>query len=133
MGKLVRVLRVVRVMRIFHQLRVLVHSIASSIGALGWSMVLLFVIQLIASIFMAQMIATHLEGKVEDSDGTIIIYHHFGPVDDLAAIYHHFGTWTRAFITMFEITLAPGTWSRIGRLLIFGVSGWFALFFMIYL
>jgi len=128
--KLVRVLRVVRVMRIFHQLRVLVHSITASMGALGWSMVLLFVIQIIASIFMAQVLGTYLDGeqKMKDEVGTTSI-----DWDSIEQIYAHFGTWSRAFITMFEITLAPGTWSRIGRVLSFEVSGWYAIFFGIYL
>merc|ERR1719387_2174855 len=44
----------------------------------------------------------------------------------------YFGRWTLSMLTLFEITLAPGAWARIGRLLIFEVSPWFSLFFIPY-
>lgn len=118
--KLVRVLRVVRVMRVFHQLRVLVTSIASSMGALFWSMVLLFVIELIAAIFMAQVLTLYMEN--EENDLAI-----------RSECFRYFGTWARAMVTVFEMTLAPPTWSKIGRLLIFEVHGAFIIFFALYL
>eukprot|EP00746_Dinoflagellata_sp_MGD_P139000 gnl/MRDRNA2_/MRDRNA2_72537_c0_seq1.p1 gnl/MRDRNA2_/MRDRNA2_72537_c0~~gnl/MRDRNA2_/MRDRNA2_72537_c0_seq1.p1 ORF type:complete len:529 (-),score=71.05 gnl/MRDRNA2_/MRDRNA2_72537_c0_seq1:65-1588(-) len=121
-AKLSRVLRIVRVLRIFRQLRVLVHSIQSSVGALGWSMVLLGLIQVISTILMTQSLQSYLQ----DPDA---------PQDTLETrlfVYEHFGTFARGFLTMFEITLAPGAWGKIGRTIIYEVSRAYLIFFFVY-
>lgn len=59
-GRIVRVLKVVRVMRVFRQLRILVQTIISSFGALAWSMLILFVIMLIAAMFLCQTLDTYI-------------------------------------------------------------------------
>ena len=43
-------------MKAFNALRVLVRTIVNSVGALGWSMVLLLVLAVIASIFVTQVL-----------------------------------------------------------------------------
>merc|ERR1719261_230250 len=48
-------------------------------------------------------------------------------------IYTFFGSFSRSVITLFEMTLAIGTWGRVGRVVIFSVSRWYALFFLGYL
>ncbi len=80
-------------------------SIVSSVGALGWSMALLAIIQIIASIFMAQVLADFM---LDDAQ----------PLEPRVFVFKHFGSWTNAMLTMFEITLAPGAWGHIGRRLI---------------
>merc|ERR1719421_418096 len=65
--KLVRVLRIVRVLKFFYQLRVLFTAIRSSLGALGWSMVLLGVIELIAAIFITQSLQPYLRDEAVDA------------------------------------------------------------------
>merc|ERR1719421_2539527 len=46
--------------------------------------------------------------------------------------FHHFGRWTQSMLTMYEITLAPGPWGPVGRLLIFKVDHLYWLFFIPY-
>lgn len=119
MVKLVKVLRIVRVMRLFHQLRVLVVAIGSSIGALIWSIIFLTIVQSIASIFMTQV----LVDIIADPQIESAVRHQ---------CFHYFGRWSFSMLTMYQITLAPAAWGPIGRLLIFEVSSAFAIFFVLY-
>eukprot|EP00746_Dinoflagellata_sp_MGD_P143496 gnl/MRDRNA2_/MRDRNA2_76317_c0_seq1.p1 gnl/MRDRNA2_/MRDRNA2_76317_c0~~gnl/MRDRNA2_/MRDRNA2_76317_c0_seq1.p1 ORF type:complete len:296 (+),score=36.25 gnl/MRDRNA2_/MRDRNA2_76317_c0_seq1:118-888(+) len=50
-----------------------------------------------------------------------------------ALVYEMFGSFSRSCITLFELTLAIGTWSRVGRIVVFEVSRNYALFFLGYL
>merc|ERR1711990_1108807 len=100
--RLAKILRVVRVMKAFRSLRVLVSAVVNSVGALGWSMTLLFVLELVGAIFLAQVIQPFME----ESDNPDL--QHF--------IWAHFGTWTHSMFTIFEITMAPGGFIRYRRL-----------------
>lgn len=46
-------------MRVFEKLRILMLSIASSVGALGWSIVFLSLLQIMASVGMTQVVHSH--------------------------------------------------------------------------
>jgi len=118
--KLARVLRMVRVFSVFRHLRVLIHSIISSIGALMWSMVFLALVHLITSILITQSLQSWLNDPANDLDTRMFVY-------------DRFGTFFRSCITLFEMTFAIGTWGRVGRVVIFSVSRWYALFFLGYL
>lgn len=120
LAKLVKVLRIVRVMNIFMSLRILAHSIASSFGALCWSMLLLALIELMAAIFMTQT----LQPWLRDPDNDL---------EMRQEVYSFFGTFARSWITMFEITLAPGAWGNIGRKIIYNVNRGYFVFFMLYI
>lgn len=117
--RLMKIFRVFRVMSIFKQLRLLVISISSSMGALGWCAVLLAIIQLISAIFMSQL----LSGWLRDDNNDIEIRN---------IVFSYFGTFSRAWITMFQITVAPGGWSYIGRILMYEVNRLYSLFFIGY-
>eukprot|EP00746_Dinoflagellata_sp_MGD_P141637 gnl/MRDRNA2_/MRDRNA2_74716_c0_seq1.p1 gnl/MRDRNA2_/MRDRNA2_74716_c0~~gnl/MRDRNA2_/MRDRNA2_74716_c0_seq1.p1 ORF type:complete len:374 (+),score=51.21 gnl/MRDRNA2_/MRDRNA2_74716_c0_seq1:2-1123(+) len=117
--KLAKVLRFVRVMRMFRQLRILLHAIKMSLSALFWSIALLTVIEVVAAIFMAQSLQPWLQDGTQD-------------MDDQQAVYNYFGTFGRAFISFFELTIAPGAWSAMGRLIIYRVNGAYAIFFFLY-
>merc|ERR1711865_622660 len=52
--------------------------------------------------------------------------------DDRWSLFLWFGTFLRSMLTMFEITLAPGAWSTVGRLLIFGVHWMYGIVFFLY-
>lgn len=119
LAKLVKVLRIVRVMRLFHQLRVIMVAIGSSLSALGWSIVFLTIVQIIAAILMTQLIADYLGDPAN-------------PIEVRREAYHYFGRWTYSALTMYQITLAPGPWAPIGRLLIYRVNIGFAAFFVLY-
>jgi len=100
--RLAKILRVVRVMKAFRSLRVLVTAVVNSVGALAWSMTLLFVLELCGAIFMAQVIQPFME---ETADEALRKY-----------IWKHFGTWTNSMFTIFEITMAPGGFIQYRRL-----------------
>jgi hypothetical protein len=93
--RLMKVLRVVRVMKAFTPLRVLVTAVANSIGALLWSMTLLFVLQVVGAVLLAQM----LRPAIEDTGRDLPLR------EDL---WRNYGTMMRALLTVFEITMAPG-------------------------
>merc|ERR1712224_86259 len=111
--------RVVRSLNLFPPLRLLVLSIASSVGALFWSIVLLSVMQMIGAIFMTQTLFTWLM----DGDSS------HGPRE---AIFENWGTFSKSMLTMFQITMAPGAWAGTGRMCIFDVNSWYVLFFVPY-
>merc|ERR1719163_1999653 len=109
LAKLMKVLRIVRVMRFFSKLRVLVVSIVASVGALGWSIVLLTIVQVIASIGLTQLLGEFVAD--EDNDKEI-----------RRQVFHYFGRWTHSMLTLFQMTIAPGGWVEPGRLVIYEVS-----------
>jgi len=118
LAKLSKVFRVVRVMKAFKSLRVLVTAVVASVGALGWSMTLLFVLELIGAIFLAQVIQPYLE----DDKFT---------VEQKERLWWKFGTWYNAMLTIFEITMAPGGFMQY-RFLVDEVSALFGVFFVGY-
>jgi len=94
--RLMKVLRVLRVMKAFTQLRVLVQAICSSIGALVWSMTLLFVLEIIGAILLAQSLQSIIKDESKD-------------LELREKIWNSFGTMVRSWLTIFEITMAPGS------------------------
>jgi hypothetical protein len=118
-AKLVRVLRIARTMKMFWSLRVLVKTITSSMGILTWSMVLLTLIQMISSLFMCQV----LNDVINDESVEMETRMH---------VYKFYGSSFRAWLTMFEITFAPGAWAKAGRPIIENVHEAWALFFVGY-
>jgi len=95
LAKLAKVFRVVRVLRAFEPLRILVTTIARSMGSLAWSITLLFVFELIGSIFLAQLLQ---QTVIDDSQ----------PIKMRRDVWNRFGTWSKALYTTYEITMAPG-------------------------
>lgn len=118
--KMVRALRIVRVLKFFENLRVLVAAVISAVRSFIWSMLLLGMVQLIASIFMTQSLQSYFEDQSAD-------------VSVKQEVFEYFGSWVRSYITLFEMTLAIGTWGRYGRLIIFEVNSGYAVFFLGYL
>eukprot|EP00746_Dinoflagellata_sp_MGD_P132737 gnl/MRDRNA2_/MRDRNA2_66430_c0_seq1.p1 gnl/MRDRNA2_/MRDRNA2_66430_c0~~gnl/MRDRNA2_/MRDRNA2_66430_c0_seq1.p1 ORF type:complete len:384 (+),score=55.27 gnl/MRDRNA2_/MRDRNA2_66430_c0_seq1:271-1422(+) len=118
-AKIIKVLRIVRVLRAFAQLRVLLVAIASSFPALGWSMALMSILQLIAAIFMTQT----LQGWLRDENNDQAVREF---------VFDYFGTFSRSAMTMLEMTLAPGVWTRFGRIITYEVNGAYMIFFFLY-
>lgn len=101
--RLAKVLRVVRVMKAFSSLRVLVSAVMASVGALAWSMTLLFVLELIGAILLAQVLRPYIEDDSQDFEFRMWLW-------------ERFGTWLHAMFTVFEITMAPGGFINYRRL-----------------
>mmetsp|Transcript_36741 Transcript_36741/g.88319 ORF Transcript_36741/g.88319 Transcript_36741/m.88319 type:complete len:598 (-) Transcript_36741:91-1884(-) len=117
--RLTKVFRVVRLAGIFGELRLLIKTCIASILSLFWAMVLLFSAMIIASIFIGQIIQPVMRDESRD-------------IAVRLEAFASFGTFSRCFITMFEITMAAGGWVRSGRFLTFQVDRRLFLFFFVY-
>lgn len=118
--RLLKALRIIRLVKFFENLRVLMAAVVASMKSFMWSMMLLGMTIIIGSIFMTQSLQSYLQDEQED-------------LELRATVYTYFGNWSRCLITMFEMTLSIGTWGKCGRIVIFNVSRWYALFFIGYL
>jgi hypothetical protein len=116
--RLAKVFRVVRVMRVFTSLRVLVGAIITSVGALLWSMTLLFVIELSTGLLISRL----LFPVIQDPDTNPSLREF---------LWTKFGTCVRAFLTMFEVTMAPGAFMAY-RFLFDELGPMIIIFFMVY-
>lgn len=118
--RLIRVLRILRMLRFFERLRTMVTAVAMSMPSLYWSVVLLAIVMLIGSILITMTLQSFLQEEGEDDEVR-------------REVYKYFGSFSRSCITLFEITIAPGTWSGPGRTVIFGVDRNYTFFFLGYL
>jgi len=117
--RLVRLMRMVRLVRFFEKfdaLYLMMTSIKGSIAALAWSSILLLVVQMMLALF----IATILEGYLisDETDG------------DKHKVYEYYGTFSRAMLTMFEITL--GNWIPVTRVMMKNVTEAYVIFALIH-
>merc|ERR1711865_789276 len=96
LAKLVRLIRVLRFLNMLDSLQLIVSSIMASFSILVWSALLLTLLFAMCAIALNYMLFEYLD----DRDGSDIEMQH--------RIYRYFGTFTRALLTMFEITL--GNW-----------------------
>ncbi|CAK9045815.1 unnamed protein product [Durusdinium trenchii] len=117
--RIVRTLRVVKTVAAFRQLRILVGTCFASIGALGWSMVLLLLLKLGFALAISQA----LQGYIQDLEASY---------DSRILIYDYYGSFLRALYTMFEITHS-GSWPARVRPVIEKVNAWYALPFLGYI
>jgi len=101
--RLMKVFRVVRVMKFCRSLRVLIGAVAASMGALMWSMILLFSLGLVGAMLFAHMVTPYIEDDRYDLELRLFLW-------------GRFGTWFRAMFTIFEITMAPGGFLAYRRL-----------------
>jgi Ca2+-binding EF-hand superfamily protein len=105
--KLLRMLRLIGNLRGLDSLYLMTTSIKASFQALAWSMVLLFLITMMLALVLNQT----LDGYLVDDDK---------PVEQRRTIYKYFGTFSKAMLTMFELTLA--NWIPASRALHENVS-----------
>jgi len=117
LGRLLRILRLVRSMDQFAPLILLIRAMAASVYILLWAMVLLVLVQMIVAMFLSQVLEDYVLDNSKDVEAKI-------------EVYTYFGTFTRAMLTTFEMTL--GNWVPACRLLMENVSEWYALFFIVY-
>merc|ERR1719375_2521585 len=80
---------------------------------------MLAMIEIIAGLFMTQLLADAILDKSFDEEFR-------------QWLYTYYGTTSRTVLTMFQITMAPGAWGVVGRPVIEKVSPLYAWFFIIY-
>lgn len=117
LARLLKMIRLIRVIRVFTSFRLLVGSLKASVSTLFWSSSVLLLVQVISALTMCQLLAQYLEDETQNAAERI-------------EVWKYFGTFARALLTMFEITL--GNWIPPVRILLENVSGWYAIICVIY-
>ncbi|CAK9043819.1 Muscle calcium channel subunit alpha-1 (MDL-alpha-1) [Durusdinium trenchii] len=102
--RLLRMLRLVRQMKEFDALFLMTTAIRSSFMVLGWTIILLFVCQMLCALVIQQtLFGFYFDPKHEAS------------FQDQQDVFVYFGTFTRSLLSLFEMTLA--NWPPVARLL----------------
>ncbi|CAJ1362551.1 unnamed protein product [Effrenium voratum] len=117
--RIVRTLRIVKTVSLFRQLRLLVSTCVASIGALFWSMVLLFMLK----VGFALVVCQALQGYIMDQSGDL---------DTRLEVNALYGSFSKSLYTTFEITHS-GSWPSKVRPVIDKVSAWYAVPFLGYI
>jgi len=121
--RLFRLIRLLRFLKLFklsgnmHSMNLILKSVMATRGTLLWSMILLFMVQWIAGMFLGQMVQSFLTDDDVDRDA------HW-------AVYRYYGTFTKTQFTMFEITHV--NYSMAARVLVDNISEWWCWFFVGY-
>jgi len=118
LARMARALRFVRILKLFPSLRVLVRTIAVSVGSLIWSMVILFIFGLVGAMILCQTVQDFI------ADTSL-------PESTRRWVDDNYGTSTKAAWSVFELTMS-GCWPNYSSVLIHDVSSWYAVFFALY-
>eukprot|EP00930_Biecheleria_cincta_P014877 TRINITY_DN12612_c0_g1_i1.p1 TRINITY_DN12612_c0_g1~~TRINITY_DN12612_c0_g1_i1.p1 ORF type:complete len:600 (-),score=131.73 TRINITY_DN12612_c0_g1_i1:90-1829(-) len=113
LARLLRLLRLARAVQGFDSLVVMTTALQGSMSALFWVAILLLVVQMMFALFLNQILMNY----VEDTSQSLA---------DRQKVFEYFGTFSRAMLTMFELTL--GNWVPVARLLQENVSGYLVVF-----
>jgi len=102
LARLLRLVRLVRVVRGFDSLVVMTTALQESANGLFWVAVIMLVVELLFALLLNQVLVT-MVGQTEFSQ------------QDEKVLFEYFGTFPRAMLTMFQVTL--GTWVPVARVL----------------
>lgn len=118
LAKLGRVARRVKTIKALDSLQVLIGSIVASMSVLCWASSFLFIVHMLVALGMNGLLMEYMENQ--------------SPEDPEAQrrVYAYFGTFTRAMITTFELTM--GNFVPVTRLLMESVNPWTALLMVAY-
>lgn len=116
-GKLIRAVRMVHMTSMLASLQLLVKCISASINMLFWSFCLLAFFQCVAGLIISTLCHDFIRDPDQDPQTKV-------------DVFLYFGTFTRTFLTMFEILFA--NWGPSCRILVESISEWFSLFFLVY-
>ncbi|CAK9030962.1 unnamed protein product [Durusdinium trenchii] len=116
-GKLSRAIRMVTMHSVLQSLHLLIKCLTASTNMLFWSFCLLTFFQCVSGL----VISTLCRDFIRDTSQ---------PLELRRSVWLYYGTFTRTFLSMFEILFA--NWSPPCRILVDEVSESFAVFFLIY-
>lgn len=123
--RLMRVIRLARLLRMIHELRVLVLCIGNSLRALGWTVLLLFILIYSVSIIITQLVSDHLSSLTgECSSGACQ-----STSDDLL---HYYGNLPRSMLSLFEAISGGLDWDTLLNPLITDISPLLGALFCFY-
>lgn len=117
LGKLARAIRMVTMTSVLGSLQLLVKCLAASCNMLFWSFCLLTFVQCVAGLIVSTLCRDFILDEKKD----------LGLREE---VFRYYGTFTRTFLTMFEILFA--NWGPPCRVLAENFSEWFSVFFLIY-
>jgi hypothetical protein len=120
LARLTRLLRVARnfkTIQAFDSLNLLIGSIGACGMILFWSTVLLTAVHTMVALFINYALESYM-------------LHADMPVEARTKAYAYFGTFTRSFVTMWELTM--GNYVPICRVLMDNVNEWWGVFMLIY-
>jgi len=117
-ARLVRLLRLVKTVQIFDVLHLLVGSLKSCVLVFFWSCMLLLVIIVFGAVLLNFMVEDYIRDESNPALGR-------------KEVFVRFGSFSRAMVTMFEMTL--GNWLPPLRVLQENVDEWYSLPCLVYL
>ena len=116
--RLLRLLNLVRKIQEFDPLFLMTTAVRSSMTVLGWSMALLFICHLLLALLVQQILfGYYFDAESEDPEGQ-------------QRVFMYFGTFTRSFLSLFELTLA--NWAPVCRVLLEDVNEWWVVFCLLH-
>lgn len=102
LARLLRLVRLVRVVRGFDSLIVMTTALQESANGLFWVAVIMLVVELLFALLLNQVLVTMVsQTKYSKQEEKVL--------------FEYFGTFPRAMLTMFQVTL--GTWVPVARIL----------------
>jgi len=116
-GKLARAIRMVTMNSVLASLQLLIKCIGASANMLFWSFCLLTFVQCVAGMVASTLCREFISDESQNRDLR-------------EEVFRFYGTFTRTFLTMFEILFA--NWSPPARVLVENISEWFSIFFLLY-
>jgi hypothetical protein len=118
LARLLRLARLVRTIKAFDSLILMTTAIKGSVKFLGWACILLLVLQMLFALLLNQMLHESYFSQSQYS------------YEDRQAVYRYFGTFSRAMLSMFELSM--GNFPPIVWLLSEKVTSWFILFCLLH-
>ncbi|CAK9057053.1 unnamed protein product [Durusdinium trenchii] len=115
----IRAVRMLRAFRFSQGLKLLLNACQSFITSLCWSMVLLGVVMVVASLIIGNLLQDYLRNEEVS-------------LEDREKIWRFYGTAYRSWYTLYEITFA-GNWPTMARPVLDKVNHGFVVFFVLYI
>lgn len=113
--RLIRLVKLVRAVQGFDSLIIMTTALKDSVNALFWVAMIMLVVEMMFALLLNQVLVALVFGaghEYSDADQTLL--------------FEYFGTFLRAMLTMFQLTL--GTWVPVARILQETVSPYFNIF-----
>jgi len=111
--RLLRLLRLIRKIKLFDSLYLMTTAMRCSFSVLVWSIVVLALVLMLLALFLQSVLEVYIVDKQKPEAARL-------------EVFMFYGSFARAMLTMFEITL--GNWMPPCRALVENVSEWWMLF-----
>lgn len=113
--RLIRLVKLVRAVQGFDSLIIMTTALKDSVNALFWVAMIMLVVEMMFALLLNQVLVALVFGAGQEYSTA-----------DQTLLFEYFGTFLRAMLTMFQLTL--GTWVPVARILQETVSPYFNIF-----